>query len=113
MGQTLLLPDCAVKDHWQPVVPPFRQRPLARIIRWRPLAGQLMLPGMGPPQDASGVTLTPDKGDSALGEERVGGDSSVQAICPNCGGREFDADGDCTSCWEPAVVKPIARKRER
>jgi len=30
------------------------------------------------------------------------------AICPNCGGTEFDTDGDCTSCWEPGVVKPDA-----
>jgi hypothetical protein len=28
------------------------------------------------------------------------------AICPNCGGTEFDADGDCVGCWEPGVVRP-------
>src|SRR5574340_162192 len=27
------------------------------------------------------------------------------ATCPECGGHEFDADGDCTGCWEPGVAK--------
>ena len=51
MGQTLLLPGCAAKDRWQPVVPPFRPRPLTRIARWTPLPGQMFLPGMEPSGD--------------------------------------------------------------
>ena len=30
------------------------------------------------------------------------------AVCPNCGGTEFDADGDCMTCWELGVVGPVA-----
>lgn len=26
--------------------------------------------------------------------------------CPNCGGTDFDGDGDCTSCFEPAAENP-------
>ena len=34
-----------------------------------------------------------------------------QPTCPNCGGVEFDEDGDCTSCWEPGVVEVAERPR--
>ena len=27
------------------------------------------------------------------------------ATCPNCGGTEFDEDGDCVECWEPGVAR--------
>ena len=36
-----------------------------------------------------------------------------QPTCPNCGGGAFDEDGDCTSCWEPGVVKVVRRRRRR
>ena len=34
-------------------------------------------------------------------------------ICPNCGGREFDEDGDCIGCHEPEVahVEPSVEDR--
>ena len=38
---------------------------------------------------------------ASLGDEPSCG---LQPVCPNCGGVEFDEDGDCTSCWEPGVV---------
>jgi hypothetical protein len=28
--------------------------------------------------------------------------------CPNCGGTEFDEDGDCAVCFEPGVI-PVRR----
>lgn len=28
--------------------------------------------------------------------------------CPNCGGKDFDADGDCSSCYEPPADEPAA-----
>jgi hypothetical protein len=52
------------------------------------LPGQLFLPGMESMQDSKEVS-----------------DGDQPSTCPNCGGTEFDEDGDCTSCWEPAVVK--------
>jgi hypothetical protein len=30
--------------------------------------------------------------------------------CPNCGGTEFDEDGDCIRCWEPGVVPGGSRR---
>jgi hypothetical protein len=106
MGQRMLLPVCVSQERWQPVVPPFPLRRLARITRWKPLPGQLFLPGMGPTEeDGGGAAAFNDEGltpDRELATDDVG----LQPTCPNCGGAEFDEDGDCTSCWEPAVVKP-------
>ena len=106
MGQTLLLPDCNATDRWQPVVPSFRLRPLTRNARWNPLPGQLILPGMGLADDGGEVLLPTGEDDAALRGEADNAVSSPQPTCPNCGGTEFDEDGDCTSCWEPGVVKP-------
>jgi hypothetical protein len=103
MLQTALLPNCAVKDRWQPVVPPFRLRPLVRIAKREPLPRQLCLPGML--TDNSGEDRLPRDDDKAvLCREADGAAVSTQPRCPNCGGSEFDDDGDCTTCWEPGVV---------
>ena len=106
MGQISLFSDDAPKDCWQPAAMPFRLRPLARNARRKPLPGQLYLSGMTPTDDAAEVSAVPGDDDLALREERAGGTLPSQPICPNCGGTKFDADGDCTSCWEPAVVEP-------
>lgn len=29
---------------------------------------------------------------------------TTATTCPNCGAHEFDDDGDCLECREPAVV---------
>jgi hypothetical protein len=57
--------------------------------------------------DGSGDVFLPlDEDDAAL--YNVANDTAAhpQPTCPNCGATEFDEDGDCTSCWEPGVVKP-------
>jgi hypothetical protein len=109
MDQLLLLPDCAAKGRWQPVVPPFRVRPAIKVRRTKPLPGQLYLPGMEPTED-NGRSRLPEDDGLALYEEAGGG---PQPRCPNCGGMEFDEDGDCTSCWEPGVVEVAGRQRRR
>ena len=30
---------------------------------------------------------------------------AIAPVCPNCGGREFDEDGDCTACHEPEIAE--------
>jgi hypothetical protein len=109
MDQLLLLPDCAAKDRWQPVVPPFRVRPAIKVRRAKPLPGQLCLPGMEPTEDDGMSLLLSGEDELALCGEAGGG---PQPRCPNCGGMEFDEDGDCTSCWEPGVVE-VARATTR
>jgi hypothetical protein len=57
------------------------------------LPGQLPLPGMG--------------------EEEAQSARSAEAgppVCPNCGSKEFDEDGDCAVCLEPGVI-PTSGKR--
>jgi hypothetical protein len=69
-----------------------------------PLPGQMLLPGMGAAADDETV--------SHVAEDLAGrgqDDDCRRSICPNCGGAKFDADGDCMSCWEPAVVEPSKR----
>ena len=112
MGQTLLLPGCDAKDRWRPIVPLFRPRLIAGIVRRKPLPGQMLLPGMGGTEDNE-KAFHRDDDESALAEEPNGETANPQPTCPNCGAAEFDEDGDCTRCWEPAVVRPVARKRER
>lgn len=111
MIQTVLLPDCAAKNRWQPVVQPYRVRPAIKVRRIEPLPGQLLLPGMAPTEDDDRSPVPPDEDELARCGEAGGG---PQPTCPNCGGMEFDEDGDCKRCWEPAVVKPaggVARTR--
>jgi hypothetical protein len=103
MIQTVLLPDTAGVDRWQPVVPPFRLRPFTRTIKRKPLPGQLFLPGME--DDDEALRLREDDS-AAHGRETDRATVCSQPKCPNCGGTEFDDDGDCSSCLEPGVVKP-------
>ena len=113
MIQSALLPNCTAGDRWQPVVPPFRPRRLVRITNRGPLPGQLHLPGMGFTDDRGEVFLPPDEDDAAVCGKAAGAAACPQPTCPNCGGREFDEDGDCMSCWEPGVVEAAGRPRRR
>lgn len=68
---------------WRPAVAPFRPPRAARARPRKSAPGQMLLPGIespAPPSPASGT------------------------VCPNCGGTEFDDDGDCVRCWEPGVA---------
>jgi hypothetical protein len=105
MGQTALLSSCAAKDRWRPVLPTFRPRPFARIAKRKPLLGQMFLPGMGPDEPGDAL-LPPSPTDNRPPHGELGSVARPEPICPNCGGTEFDEDGDCTSCWEPAVARP-------
>jgi hypothetical protein len=51
------------------------------------LPGQLLLPGME--DEAQSVTS----------------DEAGPPVCPNCGSKEFDEDGDCAVCLEPGVIR--------
>jgi hypothetical protein len=113
MIQTALLPNCAAEDRRQPVEPVFRPRPLIRIPRRKPSPWQLYLPGMGLSDDSSEVLLPPNADDAALCRGADDATARPQPTCPNCGGRAFDEDGDCTSCWEPGVVAVAGRPRRR
>ncbi len=75
MDRNPLLKAAGKPPRWRPPVAAPRRFRMPRLRGRRPLPGQRYLPGMAPPP-----------------------------ICPNCGGREFDEDGDCTGCWEPYVV---------
>jgi hypothetical protein len=47
------------------------------------------------------------------GESQEPGQAPQTATCPNCGGKSFDADGDCTTCREPHVISittPVRRE---
>ena len=35
---------------------------------------------------------------------------AIAPVCPNCGCREVDADGDCANCHEPGVAPPEPKK---
>jgi hypothetical protein len=109
MIQTVLLPGAVGADRWQPVVSPYHLRPAIKVRRTKPLPSQMSLPGMGPTEDSGTTLLLPAEDESARCGERRGG---PQPTCPNCGGREFDEDGDCTSCWEPGVVEPPYGRRK-
>jgi hypothetical protein len=111
MAQTLLLPDCDAQDRWQPAVPPFRPRPLAGVSRRKPLPEQLFLPGIVPTDEGGSVLRLPGEDDQALCQGPSDGVPASKPICPNCGGVEFDEDGDCTACWEPEVVVPAGGRR--
>jgi hypothetical protein len=78
---------------WHPMIPLYRPHPLARIRPRKPLPGQMCLPGM----------------ELVDVERPCSPTSGTEAVCPNCGGTEFDEDGDCTACWEPGVVEPRNR----
>jgi hypothetical protein len=84
MIQRPLLPDLVGADRWRPAVQPCRVQPVMKRRRSLPLPGQMFLPGIEQPQRS----------------------------CPNCGGMEFDEDGDCTSCWEPLAIAADYRKQK-
>ena len=112
MIQARLFQDHADEVRWEPVVPPYRSRQVVSMRARKPLAGQKLLPGM----DWEGGSSAPEAGSGEGGsvaatlgvhcQETTATAIPGGAVCPNCRGTEFDADGDCMSCWEPAVVKP-------
>jgi hypothetical protein len=112
MIQTVLLPDAIGTDRWQPVVSAFRLRPAIKIRRTKPLPGQMFLPGMEPAAEGGEISLPPDNASDFRGEP-ITVAACTQPRCPNCGGTEFDEDGDCTSCWEPGVIEAGGRPRRR
>jgi hypothetical protein len=102
MIQKLLLPDAVDADRWRPLLPAFRLRRPARARTTKPLPSQMFLPGMEPTEGDGEISLPPD-GDSDDGCKPNEIASQPQPMCPNCGGNDFDEDGDCSSCWEPGV----------
>ena len=114
MIQARLFQDHADEDRWEPLVPPYRSRQVASMRARKPLTGQKLLPCMDWEEASPASGAGSGEGGSAastLGSychETATMAIPSGAVCPNCGGTEFDADGDCTSCWEPGVVKPVA-----
>ena len=113
MIQARLFQDHADEDRWEPLVPPYRSRQVVSMRTRKPLAGQKLLPCME--WEAASPAPGPGSGEGGPVASTQGGYCqetaatviSGGAVCPNCGGMEFDADGDCTSCWEPGVVRPV------
>ena len=117
MGDDTNPVDEAEAYRWRPAVAPFRPGGIRRIRARRPLPGQMSLPGIQSPDEAP---PTADRtGDETLpggAPEVPGGGSRAEAArpglaCPNCGGTEFDEDGDCIRCWEPGVAPGDAGPR--
>jgi hypothetical protein len=73
-------PSAAQRD-WRPAVS-YRPAPLGMPRTKRSLPGQLLLWDEVPAPPGP----RPDR-----------------AVCPHCGGIEFDDDGDCMNCLEPGV----------
>jgi fermentation-respiration switch protein FrsA (DUF1100 family) len=72
---------------WRPTVEPYRPPRIPKVRTRSSLPGQRYLPGLAP--------FVADV-----------------LCCPNCGGTAFDADGDCTACWEPRVAPQRQRKAD-
>lgn len=90
-----LFPFCQPGEpKWRPILTPFRAPSLPRTRKAATV--QMELPGM------------------SLSEALPAATGST-IVCPNCGGAVFDADGDCTTCWEPGVAKanPALQGRRR
>lgn len=88
---------------WRPVVSPYRPRAVACRRQRRPLQGQMWLPGMA---IELGEVTTRDKDGGKDGSAIRKPGCRATAVCPNCAGITFDEEGDCTTCWEPGVVRP-------
>ena len=82
---------------WRPAVSPYQPPRLRQPRPRRPVAGQMLLPGMEPAAPPGRAADPP----ASTGEESGPG---LATVCPNCGGAEFDTEGDCTHCWEPGVA---------
>ena len=109
MGKTRWALTNAENQPWRSAVPRHRAQPLARIKLRNPLPGQMLLPGMEPGEEACLVTCeAPRLVEEADGQNQRPAVQHSGLTCPNCGGTEFDADGDCASCWEPGVARPLA-----
>ena len=92
------------KDRWRPPVAPYKPRPLPRSRSRKPSPGQLSLPGMEDAgQSSQAAEQARDERRPVPGSSGQVPDTALAVVCPNCGGREFDEDGDCVKCWEPAV----------
>ena len=112
MGDDINPADEAQTYRWRPAVAPYRPGAgMRRIRRRRPLPGQMSLPGI---ETSDEPPPAPEPSDAASppvdAPEPPGGGPIADApppglVCPNCGGTEFDEDGDCTRCWEPGVAR--------
>ena len=111
MGDDVNPVDEAEEYRWRPAVVPFRPGGIRRIRARRPLPGQMSLPGIESPDESPPTAeRTDDESRPVDTAEIPGGGSSADAsqpglTCPNCGGTEFDEDGDCIRCWEPGVAR--------
>jgi hypothetical protein len=85
---------------WKPALVPYRPRPLSPPRPKRALPGQQFLPGMAPRRKTRSAGR-PAR--SQTGSQPAGPAETARVACPNCGGTQFDSDGDCTRCWEPGV----------
>ena len=116
MGDGMNPPEQAHEYRWRPAVAPFRPRSVRRRRPRRPLPGQMLLPGIEPDAKSGQPDETSGTASHALSpaEARPGGshpETPEPAItCPNCGGAEFDEDGDCVKCWEPGVGRVEIRR---
>jgi len=103
MGDDVNPVDEAEAYRWRPAVAPFRPGGIRGIRARRPLPGQMSLPGLEsadePPPTAEQTAAEIPSGGSSADAPQPG------LVCPNCGGTEFDEDGDCTRCWEPGVAR--------
>lgn len=107
MGDDVNPVDEAKAYRWRPAVSPYRPRGISRIRSRKPLAGQMLLPGIESAEQSSpaGETLdTEARPPDALPAHDDGHADTPGLACPNCGSTQFDEDGDCIHCWEPGVV---------
>lgn len=110
MGDDANPVDEAGAYRWRPTVAPSRPGGIPRIRARRPLPGQMSLPGIESPDEPPPTArLAGDERHRVDAPELPGGGSTADApqpglVCPNCGGTEFDEDGDCVRCWEPGVA---------
>lgn len=78
---------------WRPAVVPYRPVAVRPMKHRKSAPGQMLLPGL--------ESAEPD----SRAECPVPSAARLEMTCPNCGGTEFDDEGDCTRCWEPGVAR--------
>lgn len=99
------------KTPWRPVVEPWRPPKVRKIRSRMALPGQQYLPGMGLFDDFAGSASRRREGaaDKSVCKPTVERLCLGMPSCPNCGGTEFNSDGDCTRCWESGAVASSPR----
>jgi hypothetical protein len=110
MGKTRWELTVAENQPWRSAVPHHRLRPPPKIKLRNPLPGQMLLPGMEAGEEACLLACeAPLPVEEAEGQDQRAAVQHSDLTCPNCGGVEFDDDGDCTGCWEPGVARRARR----